>query len=165
MSAASHRRSNSTGRPTLSAAAWLLATAIAAGGTPATAGPISDANRAPELPQPTPANPAPAQPAPIGAPAVGTDALAAYRTAVPALPRAAGGKGCPECFVDKYGPADFNKVYAVSQDGAYGAHWWNKGTLAQEREQALDSCQRKPDYDPAHPCFIFFENDKQVWRP
>lgn len=93
------------------------------------------------------------------------DDQAAYKAAVPALEEAGGGKTCVECFLDKYGPAEQPKAFAVSKDGAYGARWKKSLSMEQVREEALASCQKKPTYNPANPCVIFFENDKLVWKP
>lgn len=93
------------------------------------------------------------------------DDQAAYKAAVPALEEAGGGKTCVECFLDKYGPAEQPKAFAVSKDGAYGARWKRSLSMEQVREEALASCQKKPTYNPANPCVIFFENDKLVWKP
>ena len=90
---------------------------------------------------------------------------AAYKAAVPALAQAGGGKACVECFLEKYAPAPFNKVFAVSKDGAYGGRWDQRKSLDWAREGALANCRKKPNYNPANPCVIFFENDKQVWKP
>ena len=88
-----------------------------------------------------------------------------YQAAVPALEEAGGGKTCVECFLEKYGPAEFNKAFAVSKDGAYGGHWRKSYTMDQVREKALQSCRKKPTYTPANPCVIFMENDQLVWKP
>ncbi|GAB4541138.1 MAG: hypothetical protein Tsb0019_40970 [Roseibium sp.] len=90
---------------------------------------------------------------------------AAYKAAVPALEQAGGGKACVECFLEKYGPSPFPKAFAVSPDGAYGARYKVGASMAKMREDALASCRKKPAYNPAHDCFIFFENDQQVWKP
>ncbi len=90
---------------------------------------------------------------------------AAYRAAVPALERAGGGKTCVTCFLERYAPAEFNKAFAVSADGAYGGRWSRRLSMDQVRREALESCQRKPEFNPANPCVIFFENDRLVWRP
>lgn len=90
---------------------------------------------------------------------------AAYKAAVPALERAGGGKTCVECFLEKYAPAEFNKAFAVSKDGAYGGNWKKGRSMEGVRERALESCRKKPNYNPANPCVVFFENDKQVWKP
>jgi hypothetical protein len=90
---------------------------------------------------------------------------AAYRAAVPALERAGGGKTCIECFLERYAPAEFNKAFAVSADGAYGGRWSRRLTMDQARREAIASCQRKPEFNPANPCVVFFENDRLVWRP
>lgn len=90
---------------------------------------------------------------------------AAYRAAVPALERAGGGKACVQCFLDRYAPAEFNKAFAVSADGAYGGRWSRRLSMDQVRREAIESCQRKPEFTPANPCVVFFENDRLVWRP
>lgn len=90
---------------------------------------------------------------------------AAYNAAVSALDQAGGGKACVECFLKKYGPAEFNKAFAVSKDGAYGARWKKGMPIEQAREAALESCQKKPTYNAENPCVIFFENDKLIWKP
>lgn len=90
---------------------------------------------------------------------------AAYKAAVPALEEAGGGKACVECFLEKYGPAEFNKVFAVSKDGAYGGRWKKGQPMANLRDGALMSCRKKPAYNPENPCVIFFENDQLVWKP
>lgn len=90
---------------------------------------------------------------------------AAYNAAVSALDQAGGGKACVECFLTKYGPAEFNKAFAVSKDGAYGARWKKGMPIEQARAAAIESCQKKPAYNANNPCVIFFENDKLVWKP
>jgi len=95
----------------------------------------------------------------------GANPLAAYQAAVPALEQAGGGKACVDCFLTNYGPSPFPKAFAVSPDGAYGARYKVGASMEKMREDALASCRKKPAYDPAHDCFIFFENDKQVWKP
>lgn len=90
---------------------------------------------------------------------------ATYQNAVPALEQAGGGKACVECFLTNYGPSPFNKAFAVSLDGAYGARWERHASLEKVREAALESCRKKPAYNAAHPCVIFFENDRQIWKP
>ncbi len=90
---------------------------------------------------------------------------ATYNAAVPALEQAGGGKACVECFLTNYGPSPFPKAFAVSPDGAYGARYKVGASMQKMREDALASCRKKPAYNPAHDCFIFFENDKQVWKP
>jgi hypothetical protein len=90
---------------------------------------------------------------------------AAYRAAVPALERAGGGKTCVQCFLERYAPAVFNKAFAVSADGAYGGRWGRQLSIDEARRAALENCQRKPEFNPANPCVIFFENDRLVWRP
>lgn len=69
------------------------------------------------------------------------------------------------CFLERYAPAEFNKAFAVSADGAYGSRWSRRLSMDQVRREALESCQRKPEFNPANPCVIFFENDRLVWRP
>ncbi|MBW7851430.1 MAG: hypothetical protein H3C38_13110 [Rhodospirillales bacterium] len=95
----------------------------------------------------------------------GADPLAAYKAAVPALEQAGGGKACVDCFLTNYGPSPFPKAFAVSPDGAYGARYKVGASMAKMREDALASCRKKPAFNPAHDCFIFFENDEQVWKP
>lgn len=90
---------------------------------------------------------------------------AAYRAAVPALERAGGGKICVACFLERYAPAEFNKAFAVSADGAYGGRWSRRLSMDQVRREALESCRRKPEFNLANPCVIFFENERLVWRP
>lgn len=90
--------------------------------------------------------------------------MSAYKAAVPALERAGGGKTCVECFLEKYAPAEQPKAFAVSKDGAYGARWKKSLSPEQVREEALASCRKKPTYNPANPCVVFFENDKLVWK-
>jgi len=93
------------------------------------------------------------------------DPLAAYRAAIPALLQATGGKGCTRCFMDRYAPATFNKAYAVSADGAHGGRWSPAITPEQAQAQALALCRKDKFYNPANDCFLFFENDQQVWKP
>ena len=101
----------------------------------------------------------------LTAPASAEGDPAAYLAAVPMLERAGGGKACVSCFLERYAPAEFNKAFAVSPDGAYGGRWHNQSSLEQVRERALENCQKKPEFNPAHPCVIFFENDRLVWQP
>jgi hypothetical protein len=101
----------------------------------------------------------------LAAPAQAEGDPAAYRAAVPALERAGGGKTCVQCFLERYAPAVFNKAFAVSADGAYGGRWGRGLSMEQVRREALESCRRKPEFNPANPCAIFFENDRLVWRP
>lgn len=91
--------------------------------------------------------------------------LAAYQAAVPALERAGGGKACVTCFLERYAPAEMPKAFAVSKDGAYGARWKKSLSVKQVRREALESCRKKPEFNPANPCVVFFENDKLVWQP
>lgn len=91
--------------------------------------------------------------------------LSVYQAALPALERAGGGKACVTCFLERYAPASNPKAFAVSKDGAYGARWHRNHSIERIRQEALDSCRQKPEYNPANPCFIFFENNRQVWRP
>lgn len=91
--------------------------------------------------------------------------LAAYQTAVPALEQAGGGKACVTCFLERYAPAEQPKAFAVSKDGAYGARWKKSLSVEQVRREALESCRKKPEFNPANPCVVFFENDKLVWQP
>lgn len=91
--------------------------------------------------------------------------MAAYQAALPALEQAGGGKACTECFMEKWAPSPFNKAFAVSPDGAYGGRWSKNEPMDVIREKALDSCRKKPNYNPDHPCVLFFENDKLVWKP
>lgn len=88
-----------------------------------------------------------------------------YAAAKDALAEAGGGKACETCFLEKYGPAEFTKAFAVSRDGAYGARWKEGMPLEEAREAALESCRKKPTYTDANPCVIFFENDRLVWKP
>ncbi|MBD1549590.1 hypothetical protein [Roseibium aggregatum] len=88
-----------------------------------------------------------------------------YKSALPALQKAGGGKTCTSCFLNKYAPATFNKAFAVSKDGAYGGRWGKDLSISAAKRAALDSCRKKPNYNPANPCVIFFENDKLVWKP
>lgn len=88
-----------------------------------------------------------------------------YKAAVPALQKASNGKTCVSCFLNKYGPATFNKAFAVSKDGAYGGRWGKDISMSAAKRAALKSCRKKPNYNPAHPCVIFFENDRLVWKP
>lgn len=97
-----------------------------------------------------------------GSPAQAQDA---YKAAVPALEQAGGGKACVTCFLERYAPAEQPKAFAVSKDGAYGARWHGRLSMEQVRREALESCQKKPEYNAANPCVIFFENDKLVWKP
>ena len=90
---------------------------------------------------------------------------AAYKAAVAALEQAGGDKTCVECFLEKYAPAEFTKAFAVSKDGAYGARWKRGMSMDEARTEALASCRKKPTCSSANPCVIFFENDKQVWKP
>lgn len=90
---------------------------------------------------------------------------AAYKAAIPALQQAGGSKTCVSCFIERYAPAEFNKAFAVSRDGAYGARWHKQLSMEQVRREALESCRKKPEYNAANPCVVFFENDKQVWKP
>jgi len=91
--------------------------------------------------------------------------LAAYQAAVPALEQAGGGKACVTCFLERYAPAEQPKAFAVSKDGAYGARWKKSLSVEQVRREALESCRKKPEFNPANPCVVFFENDKLVWQP
>jgi len=91
--------------------------------------------------------------------------LAAYQAAVPALEQAGGGKTCVTCFLERYAPAEQPKAFAVSKDGAYGARWKKSLSVEQVRREALESCRKKPEFNPANPCVVFFENDKLVWQP
>jgi len=97
----------------------------------------------------------------------GSSALAqdAYKAAVPALEQAGGAKTCVSCFLERYAPAEQPKAFAVSKDGAYGARWHRQLSMEQVKKEALESCQKKPEYNAANPCVIFFENDKLVWKP
>lgn len=88
-----------------------------------------------------------------------------YEAAKEALAEAGGGKSCESCFLEKYAPAEFTKVFAVSKDGAYGARWKEGMPLEEARNAALESCRKKPSYTDANPCVIFFENDRLVWKP
>lgn len=88
---------------------------------------------------------------------------AIYSAAVPMLETAGGGKTCVECFLEKFAPAEFNKAFAVSKDGAYGGRWSRNESMETVREKALESCRKKPVYRSGNPCVIFFENDKLVW--
>ena len=90
--------------------------------------------------------------------------MSPYKAAVPALERAGGGKTCVECFLEKYAPAERPKAFTVSKDGAYGARWKKSLSPERVREEALASCRKKPAYNPANPCVVFFENDKLVWK-
>jgi len=89
----------------------------------------------------------------------------AYKAAVPALNEAGGPKTCVSCFLERYGPAEEPKAFAVSKDGAYGGRWNRQSSIDQVKKEALESCRKKPEFNAANPCVIFFENDKQVWRP
>jgi len=91
--------------------------------------------------------------------------LAAYQAAVPALEQAGGGKACVTCFLERYAPAEQPKAFAVSKDGAFGARWKKSLSVEQVRQEALESCRKKPEFNPANPCVVFFENDKLVWQP
>ena len=91
--------------------------------------------------------------------------MASYKAALPLLEEAGGGKTCTECFIEKYAPAVFTKAFAVSKDGAYGGRWKKNISMDEAREGALASCRKKPTYNPANPCVVFFENDKLVWKP
>lgn len=88
-----------------------------------------------------------------------------YRAAVPALEQAGGAKTCVTCFIERYAPAEQPKAFAVSKDGAYGARWHRQLSMDQVRRDALDSCQKKPEFKPENPCVVFFENDQLVWKP
>jgi len=88
-----------------------------------------------------------------------------YRSAVPALEQAGGAKTCVTCFVERYAPAEQPKAFAVSKDGAYGARWHRQLSMDQVRREALESCQKKPEFKPENPCVVFFENDRLVWKP
>lgn len=88
-----------------------------------------------------------------------------YSAAVPQLEQAGGGRTCVSCFLERYAPAETNKAFAVSLDGAFGARWSRNLTVEQAREEALASCRAKPEYDAANPCVVFFENDRLVWTP
>ena len=90
---------------------------------------------------------------------------AAYQAALPVLEQAGGGKACSTCFIERYAPAEFNKAFAVSKDGAYGGRWSRNESIATVREKALDSCRKKPNYRAEFPCVVFFENDRLVWGP
>jgi hypothetical protein len=90
--------------------------------------------------------------------------LAAYQAAVPALEQAGGGKTCVTCFLERYAPAEQPKAFAVSKDGAYGARWKKSLSVEQVRREAIESCRKKPEFNPANPCVVFFENDKLVWQ-
>lgn len=89
----------------------------------------------------------------------------AYRVAVPALEHAGGGKACVPCFLERYAPAVFNKALAVSADGAYGGRWGTQLSMDEAHRGALENCPRKPEFNPANPCVVFFENDRLGWRP
>jgi hypothetical protein len=91
--------------------------------------------------------------------------LAAYQAAVSALEQAGGGKACVTCFLERYAPAEQPKAFAVSKDGAFGARWKKSLSVEQVRREALESCRKKPEFNPANPCVVFFENDKLVWQP
>jgi hypothetical protein len=100
----------------------------------------------------------------VGAARADSD-LAADQAAVPALEQAGGGKACVTCFLERYAPAEMPKAFAVSKDGAYGARWKKSLSVEQVRREALESCRKKPEFNPANPCVVFFENDKLVWQP
>jgi len=87
-----------------------------------------------------------------------------YEDAVAQLEQA-GGKGPVEPFLKFYGPAEMPKAYAVSKDGAFGGRWKSSSNMKKMRKDALKSCQKKDNYNPANPCVIFMENDKVVWTP
>lgn len=89
-----------------------------------------------------------------------------YQAAVPLLEQAGGGKTCVSCFLERYATAnELPKAFAVSKDGAYGARWHRGLSMDQVKSDALRSCQSKPEFKPANPCVVFFENDKLVWSP
>lgn len=88
-----------------------------------------------------------------------------YSAAVPQLEQAGGSRVCVSCFLERYAPAEFNKAFAVSSDGAFGGRWSQGITIEQAREEALANCRAKPEYDAANPCVVFFENDRLVWAP
>jgi hypothetical protein len=69
-----------------------------------------------------------------------------------------------ECFMNKYAPADGNKAYALSKDGAYGARWSEHISIDEARDAALASCRKKPSYKPENPCVVFMENDRMVFK-
>jgi hypothetical protein len=96
---------------------------------------------------------------------MGAETTNPYQAALPALEKAGGGKACVACFLDRYAPAEFNKAFAVSKDGAFGGRWSADMTLSDAREAALVSCRTKPEFKPENDCVIFFENDLQVWKP
>ncbi|MCK6438842.1 MAG: hypothetical protein L6Q71_01415 [Planctomycetes bacterium] len=96
------------------------------------------------------------------APASAAD-IKAYEAAVPALKEAGGANACVKCFLERYAPAEINKAFAVSKDGAYGGRWGANLSMAEARSKALDSCRQKPEFKSANPCVVFFENDKLVW--
>jgi hypothetical protein len=88
-----------------------------------------------------------------------------YKKGATVLEQVGGGKACLTCLTNKYRYGEQPKAYALSKDGAYGASWGRNRSLKEVRRLALKSCQEKPTYTPKNPCFIFFENDKQVWKP
>lgn len=88
-----------------------------------------------------------------------------YKAAVAALMIAGGSQTCVSCFLERYAPAEFNKAFAVSKDGAFGGRWSANISVAEAREAALESCRSKPEFKPENECAVFFENDRQVWVP
>jgi hypothetical protein len=45
------------------------------------------------------------------------------------------------------------------------ARWSPAITPEQAQAQALALCRKDKLYNPAHDCFLFCENDEQVWKP